>query len=150
MPRVEHLSAVWAITPLAWNALEPYGWPREIGNKENNMKIKLAGLLLMTSLAALPLSMMTGCAVTSGRESTGEYVDDKTMSTKIKTALVRDPEVKAHQVNVTTFRGTVQLSGFVDSQQQKDRATEIIKNMEGVKELHNDLVVATGRNSGRH
>jgi len=102
----------------------------------------------MTSLAALPLSMMTGCAVTSGRESTGEYVDDKTMSTKIKTALVRDPEVKAHQVNVTTFRGTVQLSGFVDSQQQKDRATEIIKNMEGVKELHNDLVVATGRNSG--
>jgi len=70
------------------------------------------------------------------------------MSTKIKTALARDPEVKAHQVNVTTFRGSVQLAGFVDSQAQKDRATEIIKNMEGVKELHNDLVVATGRASG--
>ena len=112
------------------------------------MKIKLAGLILVTSLAALPLSMMTGCAVTSGRESAGEYVDDKTMSTKIKTALARDPEVKAHQVNVTTFRGSVQLSGFVDSQAQKDRATEIVKNMEGVTELHNDLVVATGRASG--
>jgi hypothetical protein len=92
--------------------------------------------------------MMTGCAVTSGRESAGEYVDDKTLGTKIKTALTRDPTVKAHQVNVTAFRGAVQLSGFVDSQEQKDRATEIIKNMEGVKELHNDLVVATGRASG--
>ena len=112
------------------------------------MKIKFAGLILVASLAALPISMMTGCAVTSGRESAGEYVDDKTMSTKIKTALARDPEVKAHQVNVTTFRGSVQLSGFVDSQAQKDRATEIIKNMEGVKDLHNDLVVATGRASG--
>ena len=112
------------------------------------MKIKFAGLILVASLAALPISMMTGCAVTSGRESAGEYVDDKTMSTKIKTALARDPEVKAHQVNVTTFRGSVQLAGFVDSQAQKDRATEIIKNMEGVKELHNDLVVATGRASG--
>ena len=102
----------------------------------------------MTSLAALPLSMMTGCAVTSGRESAGEYVDDKTMATKIKTALMRDSTVKAHQVNVTAFRGSVQLAGFVDSQEQKDRATEIVKNMEGVKELHNDLVVATGRASG--
>jgi len=92
--------------------------------------------------------MMTGCAVTSGRESAGEYVDDKTLGTKIKTALTRDPTVKAHQVNVTAFRGAVQLSGFVDSQEQKDRATEIIKNMDGVKELHNDLVVATGRASG--
>lgn len=112
------------------------------------MKIKLAGLILVTSLAALPLSMMTGCAVTSGRESAGEYVDDKTMATKIKTSLMRDPTVKAHQVNVTAFRGSVQLSGFVDSQEQKDRATEIVRNMEGVKELHNDLVVATGRESG--
>ena len=112
------------------------------------MKIKLAGLILVASLAALPLSMMTGCAVTSGRESAGEYVDDKTMATKIKTSLMRDPTVKAHQVNVTAFRGSVQLSGFVDSQEQKDRATEIVKNMEGVKELHNDLVVATGRASG--
>ena len=112
------------------------------------MKIKFAGLILAASLAAVPISMMTGCAVTSGRESAGEYVDDKTMSTKIKTALARDPMVKAHQVNVTTFRGTVQLSGFVDAQEQKDRATEIIQNMEGVKELHNDLVVATGRASG--
>jgi len=112
------------------------------------MKIQFAGLILAASLAALPISMMTGCAVTSGRETAGEYTDDKTTTAKIKTALARDPQVKAHQVNVTTFRGAVQLSGFVDSQEQKARATEIIQNMEGVKELHNDLVVATGRSSG--
>jgi hyperosmotically inducible periplasmic protein len=112
------------------------------------MKIKFAGLILAASLAAVPISMMTGCAVTSGRESAGEYTDDKTTTAKVKTALARDPMVKAHQVNVTTFRGTVQLSGFVDSQEQKDRATQIVQNMEGVKELHNDLVVATGRSSG--
>lgn len=114
------------------------------------MKIKYAGLILAASLAAVPMTMITGCAVTSGRESVGEYTDDKATTAKIKTALARDPMVKAHQVNVTTFRGTVQLSGFVDSQEQKDRATEIIRNMEGVTELHNDLVVATGRSSGRN
>jgi hyperosmotically inducible periplasmic protein len=112
------------------------------------MKIKFAGLILAASLAAVPISMMTGCAVTSGRETAGEYTDDKTTTAKVKTALARDPMVKAHQVNVTTFRGAVQLSGFVDTQEQKDRATEIVQNMEGVKEFHNDLVVATGRSSG--
>lgn len=112
------------------------------------MKINIAGMILAATLAALPVSMMTGCAVTSGRETAGEYVDDKALGAKIKTALARDPLVKAHQVNVTAFRGSVQLSGFVDAQEQKDRATEIVQNMEGVKELHNDLVVATGRSSG--
>ena len=112
------------------------------------MKINIAGMILAASLAALPVSMMTGCAVTSGRETAGEYADDKTTTAKIKTALARDPLVKAHQVNVTTFRGEVQLAGFVDSQEQKDRASEIIRNMEGVTTLHNDLVVATGRSSG--
>src|SRR5688572_8160077 len=112
------------------------------------MKLKLGGLLLIAALSAVPLSMMTGCAVTSGRESVGQYTDDKTVTAKVKTALARDPIVKAHQVNVTTFQGTVQLSGFVDSQEQKDRATEIVREIEGVKELHNDLVVPTGRASG--
>jgi hyperosmotically inducible periplasmic protein len=112
------------------------------------MKIKLAGWLFVAALSALPITMMTGCAVTSGRESVGQYTDDKTITAKVKTALAKDSVVKAHQVNVTTFQGQVQLSGFVDSQEQKDRATEIVRNMEGVKELHNDLVVATGRSSG--
>jgi hyperosmotically inducible periplasmic protein len=112
------------------------------------MKIRFAGLILVASLAALPVGMITGCAVTSGRETAGEYADDKTTTAKVKAALAKDSTVKAHQVNVTTFRGAVQLSGFVDTQEQKDRATELARNVEGVKELHNDLVVATGRSSG--
>jgi hyperosmotically inducible periplasmic protein len=112
------------------------------------MKIKMACLLVALTLSALPFTFMTGCAVTSGRETAGEYTDDKTITAKVKTALTKDPIVKAHQVNVTTFKGEVQLSGFVDSQEQKDRATEIVRNIEGVTELHNDLVVPTGRSSG--
>jgi hypothetical protein len=112
------------------------------------MKLKLGGLLLAAALSAVPFTMMTGCAVTSGRESVGQYTDDKTVTARVKTALARDPLVKAHQVNVTTFQGTVQLSGFVDSQEQKDRATEIARDIHGVKELRNDLVVPTGRASG--
>lgn len=112
------------------------------------MKIQIAGLIVAAALAALPMTMITGCAVTSGRETVGEYTDDTATTARVKTALTRDPIVKSHQVNVTTFRGVVQLSGFVDSQEQKDRATELVRNMEGVKELHNDLVVATGRKSG--
>jgi hyperosmotically inducible protein len=112
------------------------------------MKIQITGLIFAAALAALPITMMTGCAVTSGRETIGEYTDDKAITTKVKTALARDSQVKAHQVNVTTFQGVVQLSGFVDTQAEKDRATEVVRNIEGVKELHNDLVVATGRKSG--
>ena len=105
---------------------------------------------MVAALSALPITMMTGCAVTSGRESVGEYTDDKTVTAKVKAALTRDHIVKAHQVNVTTFQGTVQLSGFVDSQEQKDRATEVVRNIEGVNALHNDLVVPTGRSSGEN
>ncbi|MCI0748681.1 MAG: BON domain-containing protein [Verrucomicrobia subdivision 3 bacterium] len=109
------------------------------------MKIKLACLLLAASLSALPLALNTGCAVTSGRESAGEYTDDKAITAKAKTALARDSVVKAHQVNVTTFQGVVQLSGFVETQEQKDRATELVRNISGVREVHNDLIVPTGR-----
>jgi hyperosmotically inducible protein len=109
------------------------------------MKTKVACLVLLAGLNALPLVLTTGCAVTSGRESAGEYTDDAATTARVKTALVRDPIVKAHQVNVTTFRGIVQLSGFVDTQAQKDRATEVARGIKGVQELRNDLVVPTGR-----
>ena len=117
------------------------------------MKMKIAGLkplriIVAAALLALPITIITGCAVTSGRETVGQYTDDKATTARVKTALARDSIVKAHQVNVTTFQGVVQLSGFVDSQEQKDRATEIVRNIQGVQELHNDLVVPTGRSSG--
>jgi len=109
------------------------------------MNKKIAFTILLTALAAAPLTFTTGCAVTQGRESTGSYVDDKTINAKVKTALYKDPIVKGTQVNVTTFRGEVQLSGFVENQAQKERAGEIARQTRGVVAVRNDLVVPTGR-----
>ena len=109
------------------------------------MKKSIACLILTTVLGAAPLVWTTGCAVTSGRESAGQYADDKGITAKVKTALVRDSNVKASQVNVTTFRGVVQLSGFVDSAFAKERAGTLARQVPGVVDVHNDLVLPTGR-----
>jgi osmotically-inducible protein OsmY len=73
------------------------------------------------------------------KRQTGEYIDDKLVTTKVKAALLNDPEVKGLQVNVETFNGVVQLSGFVDTPEQIPRATEVAKGVEGVKSVKNDL-----------
>ena len=109
------------------------------------MKKSIAYLLLTATLGVAPLVMTTGCAVTSGRESAGEYADDKAITAKVKTALARDPNVKASQVNVTTYRGTVQLSGFVDNSFAKERAGVVARQVPGVVDVHNDLILPTGR-----
>lgn len=108
------------------------------------MKKSIAYLLLTVTLGVAPL-VWTGCAVTSGRESAGQYTDDKAITAKVKTALARDPNVKASQVNVTTFRGVVQLSGFVDSTFAKERAGILAREVQGVVDVHNDLILPTGR-----
>ena len=109
------------------------------------MNKKIALVITLASLAAVPLTFTTGCAVTQGRETTGRYIDDKTISAKIKTQFYRDKGVKGTQVDVNTFQGVVQLSGFVDTQAQKDRAGEIARQTAGVRDVHNDIVVPTGR-----
>ena len=70
---------------------------------------------LTHTLSAIVLISVMGCAATATRESTGEYVTDSWITTKVKAALVEDPQVKATEVNVETYKGTVQLSGFVSS-----------------------------------
>lgn len=92
----------------------------------------LAGSLLV-SLAA--------CAPTPTREGTGEYVDDSVITTKVKSVFAADPTVKAYQVKVETFKGVVQLSGFVDSQQSAERAAQLAREVKGVKSVKNDIVV---------
>ena len=96
--------------------------------------------------AAIALGLaMTGtlatCASNGPHESTGEYVDDATISTKVRTAILGDDNVKITEIKVTTFRGTVQLSGFVDSAAMVSRAGDIAKGVQGVKSVKNDLVV---------
>lgn len=97
----------------------------------------LATILALGGFAAL----QTGCAGTATRESTGEMIDDAAITTKIKTAFVRDPVVKALDVKVDTFKGTVQLNGFVDTAEQKARAEEIAKTVQGVAAVENKLSV---------
>lgn len=92
-------------------------------------------------LAAIMLAVLSACAPTATREGTGEYVDDALITSKVKAAFAADPTVKATQVKVETYRGTVQLSGFVDSPESARRATELAREVKGVKAVKNATLV---------
>lgn len=81
------------------------------------------------------------CSATRTQESAGEVIDDSVLTAKVKTALIEDPVTKAGQINVETYRGVVQLGGFVDSQAEKTRATELARGVTGVKDVRNDLKI---------
>jgi osmotically-inducible protein OsmY len=87
------------------------------------------------------IAVFSACASTRTHESTGAYVDDSVITTKIKAQLAADDFLKSFQISVKTYQGTVQLSGFVNSQQAVDKAGEIVKSVEGVKSIKNDLIV---------
>ena len=102
--------------------------------------LRIFGLIL--ALGAMPLLGMIGC--TAGNEykqSTGEYIDDHGTSSRVKDALAEDTQYKYDGVNVETFKSTVQLSGFVNSADQKNRAGEIAKKVTNVKEVVNNITV---------
>lgn len=105
------------------------------------MKTSLKLTALLALLAGGVLSLSTGCAGTATNQSTGEYIDDAAVTAKVKTALVRDEVVSAMQVDVTTFKGNVQLSGFVDTADQKSRAEQIARGIDGVTEVTNNISV---------
>jgi osmotically-inducible protein OsmY len=90
-----------------------------------------ATLVIMAALAA--------CAATQTSRSSGTYLDDKTITAKISADLIGDPVTKAHQIDVNTYNGVVQLSGFVDSKEAIERAGEIARNTKGVISVKNDL-----------
>ncbi len=88
---------------------------------------------------AVLLVSMLGCASTSTREGTGEYVDDTVITTKVKAAIFNEPSLKVFQINVETFKGVVQLSGFVRSQADISKAGEVARGVGGVKSVRNDM-----------
>ncbi|MEO8143228.1 MAG: BON domain-containing protein [Betaproteobacteria bacterium] len=90
---------------------------------------------------AIAFASMLGCAGTATQESTGEYVTDSWITTKVKTALVDDPLVKATEVNVETFKGVVQLSGFVSSSAAMSQAVRVAGGIKGVSSVRNDMRV---------
>ncbi len=89
-------------------------------------------------LAVLLVSML-GCASTSTREGTGEYVDDSVITTKVKTAIFKEDSLKVSEINVETFKGVVQLSGFVGSQADINKAVAVARGVGGVVAVKNDM-----------
>lgn len=94
--------------------------------------------LLMFSLIALSLS---GCAGSYQAESTGQFIDNSAVTVKVKQALLSDEQVKSLPIKVKTYKGVVQLSGFVDSQMQAERAAQIASQVAGVTLVKNHLLI---------
>jgi hyperosmotically inducible protein len=82
---------------------------------------------------------LAACTATPTDESTGEYIDDAAITAKVKTALVQDPEVSGLAINVETFKGTVQLSGFANTGRERQRAGTLARSVEGVQSIQNDI-----------
>jgi osmotically-inducible protein OsmY len=96
--------------------------------------VRLLKALFLIGLLAGPVAACSG-------ETAGEYVDDSVISNTVRAKLIDDKDLNIFQIDVTTLKGEVQISGFVDSQADKDRATAVARTVEGVKRIHNNLVV---------
>jgi hyperosmotically inducible protein len=94
---------------------------------------------LSAMFMALMLLTAVGCASTSKQEGTGEYVDDVMITSKVKAAILGEPGLKSAEINVETFKGVVQLSGFVSSQAAASKAVELARSVKGVSSVKNDI-----------
>jgi osmotically-inducible protein OsmY len=88
---------------------------------------------------ALALLSASGCASTQKHEGTGEYVDDSVITTRVKTAILQEPSLSSAEINVETFKGVVQLSGFVTSRAAINKALEVVRTIPGVSSVKNDM-----------
>lgn len=91
------------------------------------------------AVAALAFATLLGCASTSTQESTGAYVDDTVITTKTKAALFNEPTLKSTEIGVETYKGVVQLSGFVGTQEQINKAVDLTRMVGGVASVKNDM-----------
>jgi len=101
--------------------------------------MKQLNKILAAALLAVSLGTVVGCAPTETKQGTGEYIDDTVITAKVKTALIEDPLTKAYEINVDTFKGAVQLSGFVTTQAEVSKAGELARGVKGVTSVKNDL-----------
>jgi osmotically-inducible protein OsmY len=108
----------------------------------NKILTMVLSLGLLTTAA---VGSFTGCAGNSNERSTGQYIDDKTLQHQVRDALSDNAEYKFDNVNVDVYRGTVQLSGFVLNSDQKDKAKDIAKNVQGVRDVDNNITVQSNQ-----
>lgn len=90
-------------------------------------------------LAAAALTGVVGCTSTPTQESTGQYLDDTAITTRVKTAIFNDASLKSAEINVETFKGVVQLSGFVNSAADIQNAVRLVQSISGVRSVRNDM-----------
>jgi osmotically-inducible protein OsmY len=96
---------------------------------------------IATGLFVASLFAVAGCASTATKEGTGEYVDDSVITTKVKASIFNEPTLKSTEINVESFKGTVQLSGFVANPESIAKAGEIARGVKGVVAVKNDIHV---------
>jgi len=113
------------------------GQPKTRGERVMVKRHRILSFLVCIVL----VTAFMGCASTQKREGTGEYLDDSAITTKVKAAIFNEPTLKVFQINVETFKGDVQLSGFVDSAQSASKAGEVARGVTGVKSVTNNLIV---------
>lgn len=108
--------------------------------------MKYVNKLISTALLSLVFASMVGCNSAPKKETTAEYIDataeyidDSYLTTKVKAAILRDPTLKSSEINVETYKGAVQLSGFVNSRSDINRAVEVTRTVRGVKAVRNDM-----------
>ncbi|MES2295523.1 MAG: BON domain-containing protein [Pseudomonadota bacterium] len=96
-------------------------------------------LILAPLLGALMFASLVGCASTPTHESTGQYIDDVAITTAVKAAILGEPSLKVNEINVETYKGVVQLSGFVRSDDNAQSAVRLARNVNGVQSVKNDM-----------
>lgn len=110
-------------------------------------KTKIMSMALCLGLVTTgAVGTLTGCAGNANTRSTGQYIDDKTLQHQVRTSLSDNPEYKFDEVNIDVYRGTCQLSGFVDTQAQKNRAGQLAKGVQGVTSVDNNITVRSSGN----
>lgn len=95
--------------------------------------------LVVRVLGIFSLLFMVACAAGPGKSSTGEYIDDSVITTRVKAAIFNEPTLKASEINVETFKGEVQLSGFINSKEDMNKAVELTRSVKGVESVKNDM-----------
>jgi osmotically-inducible protein OsmY len=103
--------------------------------------MKKGNVVIRYVLVLMLIATFVSCASTPKQESTGEYIDDSVITTKVKSLLAADDFLKSFDIGVETYKGTVQLSGFVTSQAAVDKAVQITRGVGGVKSIRNNMIV---------
>jgi len=101
--------------------------------------MKQLGKCLSVLLLAFTLAPLAGCSSTPTQEATGEYFDDSVITAKVKAAIFDEPTLKSSEINVETFKGVVQLSGFVSTNDMQYKAVEVARRVRGVTSVKNDM-----------